>query len=135
MTLLVSATRDFAPDKREQALASLTSALEKNPQLIRKTEILELLKKGLSDQSAGVRVVALNGVAQLDCIELLDLVLDLFDAREISVAKQTKQTLSSLWEQGHEKKIESELQAKLKKEPDEFKRKKILEFISSEKIT
>ncbi len=135
MTLLVTATRDFAPDKREQALASLTSAFKKNPQLIRKTEISELLKKGLSDQSAGVRVVALNGVAQLDCIELLDSVLDLFDAREISVAKQTKQTLSSLWQQGHKKKIESELQAKLKKEPDEFKRKKILEFISSEKIT
>jgi HEAT repeat protein len=135
MTLLANATNDFAPDKREQALASLTSAFEKNSQLMPKKEVSELLKKGLSDQSAGVRVVALNGVEQLDCIELIDLVLDLFDAREISVAKQTKQTLSRLWEQGHGKKIESELQARLKKEPDEFKRKKILEFISSEKTT
>lgn len=77
--------------------------------------------------------MALDGVARLNMIELLEQVLDAFDAREISVAKQAKAALSQLWAQNHAAKIKSEVQAKLKKETDEFKRKKLQEFLDSEK--
>ncbi|CAN5349840.1 hypothetical protein BH10CYA1_BH10CYA1_17070 [soil metagenome] len=132
MTLLTTATNDFAPDKREQALASLISAYEKNSSLMSKTSIQEVLKKGIADSSSGMRVVALDGVARLNIIELLDQVLDAFAAREISVAKQAKAALSELWAQDHADKIKSEVQTKLKKETDEFKRKKLQEFLDSE---
>ncbi|MBS1954569.1 MAG: HEAT repeat domain-containing protein [Cyanobacteria bacterium SZAS-4] len=132
MTLLTSATNDFAPDKRERALVSLISAYEKNSSLMSKTSMQEVLKKGIADSSPGMRVVALEGVSRLNVIELLEQVLDAFGAREISVAKQAKVTLSELWEQGHAAKIKSEIQARLKKESDEFKRKKLQEFLDSQ---
>lgn len=132
ITLLTTATNDFAPDKRERALTSLISAYEKNSALMSKTSIQEVLKKGIADQSPGIRVVALDGVARLNVIELLEQVLDAFAAREISVTKQAKAALSELWAQEHSAKIKSEIQARLKKETDEFKRKKLQEFLDSE---
>jgi hypothetical protein len=129
MTLLVRCTNDFAPDKREQAVTSLISAYEKNRGLMSKTTIIDLIKKALADQSASLRVVALDGAARLDLIEPLEQILDLFDARETSVAKQAKKTLSTLWELAHKSKIEPELQARIKKETDGFKRKKLVEFL------
>lgn len=132
MTLLTTASNDFAPDKRERALMSLISAYEKNSALMSKTTVQEILKKGIADSSSGVRVVALDGVARLNVIELLEQVLDAFDAREISVSKQAKAALSELWAQEHASEIKSEIQARLKKETDEFKRKKLQEFLDSE---
>ncbi len=131
ITLLTTATNDFAPDKRERALTSLISAYEKNNSLMSKTSVQEVLKKGIADSSAGIRVVALDGVARLNVIELLEQVLDAVDAREISVSKQAKVALSELWAQDHSAKIKSEIQARLKKETDEFKRKKLQEFLDS----
>jgi hypothetical protein len=131
MTLLTTATNDFAPDKREQALASLISAYEKNNSLMSKTSVQDILKKGISDPSPAIRVVALDGIARLQKIDLLEQVFDAFDAREISVTKQAKSTLSALWTGGHRSKIESEVQTRLKKEGDEFKRKKLQEFLAS----
>jgi hypothetical protein len=133
MTLLTTATNDFAPDKREQALASLISAYEKNNSLMSKTSVQDILKKATSDPSPAIRVVALDGIAALNKIDLLEQVLDAFDAREISVSKQARATLSALWAEGNHSKIKSELQARLKKESDEFKRKKLQEFLDSEK--
>ncbi|RTL39836.1 MAG: HEAT repeat domain-containing protein [Candidatus Melainabacteria bacterium] len=133
MTLLTTATNDFAPDKREQALSSLISAYEKNSSLMSKTAVQDVLKKALSDPSTGIRVVALDGVGRLNKGELLEQVLDAFDAREISVSKQAKSTLSKLWAAGKSTDIEKEIQTRLKKEHDEFKRKKMEEFLASEK--
>lgn len=133
VTLLTTATNDFAPDKRERALTSLISAYEKNSSLMSKTSMQEVLKKGIADPSSGMRVVALDGAARLNVIDLLEQVLDAFDAREISVSKQARAALSELWAQDHASTIKKEIQARLKKETDEFKRKKLQEFLDAER--
>ncbi|HEY9678228.1 MAG TPA: hypothetical protein V6C76_09475 [Drouetiella sp.] len=129
VALLTTAVKDFAPDKREQALLSLISVYEQDNSLMSKTTVSEILKSSLSDPASGMRVAALDGVARLNTIDLIEPVLDLFDARETSVAKQAKQTLTMLSMQGNEGKIEKELKARLEKETDQYKRKKISEFI------
>ncbi len=132
MTLLTTATSDFAPDKREQALASLIAAYEKNSSLMSKTAVQDVLKKAMSDPSSGIRVVALDGVARLNKIDLLEQVLDAFDAREISVSKQARAALAALSAADGSNKVKTEVQARMKKESDEFKRRKLQDFLDTE---
>lgn len=130
MALLLQSTEDFAPDKREQALLSLISAFTIDQSAMKKQHVAEAIEKGLSDSSCGVRVAALKGASQLDCHQLINLILESFDAREISVSRQTNQTLTDLWNQGHAQVVEDALQTKLKRESDQFRRKKITDFLA-----
>jgi HEAT repeat protein len=132
MALLKQAAHDFAPDKREQSLSSLISCFDINAGILKRKEIMESIKQALADPSSGVRVTALRGAAQIEAHELIDQIVESFDASEISIGKESSQTLALLWSKGYSGSVKSALSAKLERESDIYRRKKISDFLDAQ---
>ncbi len=130
---LMASCRDFAPDKREQALESLVTSwthLAANTKAKSRSEIAEFVSNGLDDSSVQVRIAALKGVSTLDAIELLAKVMKHIDAKEASLSRQSFNTLTSL-SASSRKKVEDAVQSKMTAELDPHKRKKLADFLET----
>lgn len=130
---LVTACRDFAPDKREQALESLVkswsllSDVEKEKERL---EVAQCIATALDDASVQARIAALKGVSSLKAVDLLSKVIKLTDAREASLSRQAFDTLADLNE-ASKKKVQDALSARVATELDPHKRKKLADFLDS----
>ena len=102
LTLLKEATQDEAPDKREEALASLIKLwLKGEGKLAWSGELKNILLKCLTDPSAQVRVRAMEGATILDLSDLAGPVVKLINAPEMSVTRAAFSALEKLAANGH----------------------------------
>ncbi|HEY9785633.1 MAG TPA: HEAT repeat domain-containing protein [Candidatus Obscuribacterales bacterium] len=132
LPLLFEAAKDYAPDKREQALSSLTS-LSRIIDLgdeMRKSYI-SLLALSLHDSSAQVRLRALEGVAGSQEPQLISDALALVDAREVSVSKGALKALTTLAEKGHKEQVIDAVRRRLNTVADPHKRRRLNDFLST----
>lgn len=130
---LSAACRDFAPDKREQALESLVKSwthLNSEKKEKQRADTIQCISTALDDSSVQVRIAALKGVSSLDAIDLLSKVLKHTDAKEASLSRQAFSTLFDL-NRSSNKKVEDAVQGKMTPELDPHKRKKLAEFLDT----
>lgn len=91
--LLVTATSDFTPDKRSQALQSLNRVML-DPQFTeRRTEFQNIVSERLSDPAVAVRIAALDAAGVHNLVDLLPQTIKLVESKEVSVYKQAMNTL------------------------------------------
>lgn len=130
--LLLQATSDYAPDKREQALASLIALhSEKLLDAAAEKALLSRISEGLKDSSPPVRVAALAGADRcIDADHLIPEIVRLTDAKEISVARASADCLARLSARGRKAKVQEELQNKLRFESNQYKKDKLSELIA-----
>lgn len=130
---LTAACRDFAPDKREQALSSLVSSwthLPSDSKEKHRLDTVQCISAALEDMSVQVRIAALKGVSSLDAIELLSKALKHTDAKEASLSRQAFKTLADL-SKSSSKKVEDAVTGKMTAELDPHKRKKLSDFLET----
>jgi HEAT repeat protein len=127
--LLLDASEDFAPDKRQQALQSLISACRKSDYQENSGRVHGAIARCLQDPSAQVRMVALDGVSQLELIDLSTKALKLFDSKEVSVSRKSLSVMSELADAGHKKEVSAAVESKLRSEFDRFKKEKLQNFL------
>jgi hypothetical protein len=128
---LLAATSDFAPDKRAQALESLTNVLASAPALHLARSIDDVLKEALSDPAPMMQLAAVAGVAKLNRKGLINEVAQLIDANENTVSKDVFVALGRLCEQGSNAAVASVLAEKLRTTKDVFKRQRIEQFLAT----
>jgi HEAT repeat protein len=124
---LFDAASDFAPDKRQQIMDSLNN-LFANFTEDDITQYTELVKGGLDDPSATVKVSALQGVAALKAVQHLDKVLKMSDSQEPSISRQALATLGRLVQSGDESVVKA-IKEKLNSETDEKRKSRLAEVI------
>ncbi len=129
--LLLDASEDFAPDKRQQALQSLISTCSQSDYKVHSTRVHETITRCLNDPSAQVRMAALDGVAQLQLIDLTSKVLKLFDSKEVSLSRKSLSVLSELADCGHKQAVTAAVDSKLRSEFDRYKKEKLQDFLDS----
>jgi HEAT repeat protein len=129
---LLTACRDFAADKRQQALSSLI-ALGQVDDLRQKYDeaIYTHVHEALSDPSPQVRTAALHGVADLKLPGLLPAVLRLAHAPETVVWRQADSTLQTLHAEGFAAPVEQSLTDAVFQERDQFKRQRLKSLLES----
>ncbi|MBY0358745.1 MAG: HEAT repeat domain-containing protein [Candidatus Obscuribacterales bacterium] len=117
LKLLSLSIKDYAPDKREQALLSIQN-LFAQPEFKPDTDLnlAEIVAAGLDDPATSVRLAALEGVSQHQLIDLLPQTAKLLNAKEISLQKKAADTFVSLAEKGHKDQVISSIQQSLAKE-------------------
>jgi HEAT repeat protein len=124
--LLIRATSDYAPDKRQQAYSALiqiaqtAEILEKN-----RAQIVDIIRNGLSDPSAPVRVASIIGVEKLALLDLIPDAVRLTAAKENSVIRQARRSLAHLAQDGHAAVVTQSLKSALSAERDTFKRQRL----------
>ncbi|MBX9694535.1 MAG: hypothetical protein K2Z81_19265, partial [Cyanobacteria bacterium] len=133
---LTEATKDFAPDKRVEALRSLVkvaSALFSQGASRDKfqNQVSESVSRSLNDPSVEVRKAALIGVNELDLADEIKRVVKLASAKELSVVKEAFNTLSELAKKGHKESVLKALDQGLKMEADIHKRQNLKKFIET----
>jgi hypothetical protein len=129
---LLKASRDFAADKRQQALASLIcvgSAAELKTTYA--TPVKDRVSEGLADPSPQVRVAALQGVAELQLFSLLPEVVKLTQSRETSVWKQATSTVKRLHADGFSGQVEESIGTAAARERDQYRRDKLRSLLDS----
>jgi hypothetical protein len=92
------------------------------------TQYTELVKGGLDDPSATVKVSALQGVAALKAVQHLDKVLKMSDSQEPSISRQALATLGRLVQSGDESVVKA-IKEKLNSETDEKRKSRLAEVI------
>ena len=95
-TLLLTATADFAPDKRSEAINSLNKVMLDPSLSDQRAAFQSAMGERLSDSATQVRIAALDAVGVHGLIDLLPQVMKLVEAKEVSVYKQAMNTLSRL---------------------------------------
>jgi len=135
--LLINACMDFAPDKREQALLSLT-ALHSRFSSADITSIITIIEEGLHDPSPSVRIAAMAAAAEVADPRFIEKILRLSDSIEVSVSRQAFKTLKKLHlkerqDQGKVKETSvcDALKTKIQSENDPFKLKKLNDFLQT----
>lgn len=129
LELLLDASEDFAPDKRQQALQSLIATCRQNDYKAHSTRVHETITRCLNDPSAQVRMAALDGVAQLQLVDLTAKVLKLFDSKEVSISRKSLSVLSELADSGHKPEVTAAVDSKLRTEFDRYKKEKLQNFL------
>jgi HEAT repeat protein len=127
---LLKATDDYAPDKRAQALSSLTAVLMKNEQLKARFDLTKVIGEGLRDPSPLVQLAALRGAALSGSASNISDIVRLIDAQENTVSKESFQALSELSRQGYAQEVSELVRPKLKQQRQEHKRRQIEELLS-----
>lgn len=129
---LIRCSQDFAADKRQQALASLLSAISKpSPSEKQLQQISMLLESRLQDPATPVRITVLSGISQLGLISLLPAVAKLLNNRESSLSRAAYQTLQGLHSSGFAPKVINQLQQCSRSEFDSVKRQQLIDFTTS----
>jgi HEAT repeat protein len=133
--LLINACMDFAPDKREQALLSLT-ALHSKFSTADVTSIITIIEEGLHDPSPSVRIAAMAAAAEVADHRFIDRILRLCDSIEVSVSRQAFKTLKKLHlkeQKDHltnkDSRVCDAIKTKIQSENDPFKLKKLNDFL------
>jgi hypothetical protein len=126
---LLQACQDYAPDKRQQAMESLTLQY-KSLSPSQKSIYTAIIDQALDDSSTQVRVTALAALALLDDAQVVDRVLRLSGSQEVSVSRQCLKTLEQLHRQGH-KNVVPAVRAKISSEADQFRRKRLSDFLEN----
>lgn len=91
--LLLTAARDFTPDKRAEAMQSL-NRLMLDPQFTdRRNEFQNAVLERLSDPAVSVRIAALDAAGVHNLVDLLPQTIKLVESKEVSVYKQAMNTL------------------------------------------
>jgi HEAT repeat protein len=129
---LLEATADYAPDKREQALASLLAAYASggSQSVPHKNSVIAAVTAALNDPAPQLRVVALDGVAQLDESSCIAEVVKLVEAPEISVGRKALSTLEALGSGGHKQAVCKALTDAINTHGDDFRRNQLVEFLA-----
>lgn len=130
-SFLITASADFAPDKRAQAISSLVATFTKNKSTDTAAAVLATLKTGLLDRSTLVQMSALNGAAKLGAASLVADMAKLLDSRENNVSRQAYLALRELSKLGHSSAINEIISPKLKTEREEHKKRQIEQLLSS----
>ncbi len=131
LELLVEACHDFAPDKRQQALQSLTSSYKQITPANFKEPVLQAIAQGLQDSSTAVRLAALDGVAELMASDMLPQVIKLIDSKEVSLSRKSLSVISELADKGYKQEVITALETKLKSELDRHKKERLQQFLDS----
>jgi HEAT repeat protein len=124
--LLINACMDFAPDKREQALLSLT-ALHSKFSTADVSSIITIVEEGLHDPSPSVRIAAMAAAVDVADDRFIEKILRLSDSIEVSVSRQAFKTLRKLHLKGRA--VREALKTKIQNENDPFKLKKLNDFL------
>ena len=124
---LLDSASDFAPDKRQQIMDSLTNLFSSFTEEDIK-QYTELIKGGLDDPSATVKVSALQGISVLKAVQQLDKVLKMSDSQEPSISRQALATLGRLVQSGDES-VVSAIKEKLNSETDPKRKSRLAEVI------
>jgi HEAT repeat protein len=124
---LFDAAGDFAPDKRQTIMESLNNLFTSFTEDDIK-QFTELVKGGLDDPSATVKVSALQGVAALNAVQHLDKVLKMSDSQEPSISRQALATLGRLSQSGDQSVINA-IKEKVNAENDEKRKRRLAEVI------
>jgi len=128
---LLNALKDYAPDKRAEALSSLISLSEANKDLPLSRPIAELLDESLHDNAPLMKLAALEGVAKLNAGSALSSVIALINYNENAVSKHAFATMDSLMKGGHGAEVRAAVEQKLQAERDSFKRKRLEDFLKT----
>ena len=130
--LLINACMDFAPDKREQALLSLTS-LQSKFSSADINSVATMIEEGLHDPSPSVRIAAMSAAGELSEPRFIDKILRLSDSIEVSVSRQAFKTLKRLHanEDKSRQAVLDALNAKIQSENDPFKLRKLNDFLQT----
>jgi 16S rRNA A1518/A1519 N6-dimethyltransferase RsmA/KsgA/DIM1 with predicted DNA glycosylase/AP lyase activity len=123
--LLLKATHDFAPDKRQQALASLVHIATDSAVSDRRQQIVDSVRAGLADPAPSVRVAALSGVEKLAVLDLIPEAVRMTSAKENAVVRQARRTLAHLAQDGHGALVTQSLKSALASERDAFRRQRL----------
>ena len=126
---LNSAVQDFAPDKRQKALASLVSVgkaltLSQEKQSAMRAHLVDAFK----DPSTLVRQTAIESAAVLGDPALIEEVAAMTNARETSLWKEASRALKTLSKEGHKEKVLTELNKRLAGTSDQTRRDRILKL-------
>lgn len=126
---LLSAVQDYAPDKRQKALASLVSVGKSLPLAAdRQTAMRQHLLSAFKDPSTQVRQTAIESAAVLGDPSLIEEVAAMANARETSLWKEANRALTALSQQGHKEKVLTELNKRLQGTSDQARRDRILKL-------
>lgn len=120
--LLLTATADFAPDKRAEALNSLSQVLLDPTLSEHRPGLQKVVAQRLGDPSAQVRIAALSAAGAHKLIDLLPEVIRMVEAKEVSVYKQAMWSLEQLGE-SHAARVREAIQNKAS-QVDRFKRER-----------
>lgn len=127
---LFQSAEDYAPDKRQQAIASLVSL----SQMVRLSEeekkrLDALLSQSLRDPSAQVRLTGLEGIGEVGEANHVSDVVAQIDAKEVSLSRQAFKALSLLASRGMGSEVVDALKRKISTTGDARKRQRIQDFI------
>ena len=126
LELLSKAVNDYAPDKREQALLSLQKICLSEPLLkAYEGDLEELLKERLNDPAVGVQKAALNGIALHQMAQLVPEVLKSLNSRELSIQRQSSDTICTLAMGKEKTAVKAALEDSLRKEIDASKKARL----------
>lgn len=128
---LLRASKDFASDKRQQAIESLIE-IGRDHSIRTKygDKITETVRSAFADPAAGVRVAAIAGIAKLGLIDMISDVVKLTWSRETAVARQAKATLLQLAAEGHGAEVSAALKAGLASEKDVYRRQRLTALLA-----
>lgn len=129
---LLQATQDFAPDKRAQAVTSLSEVLAKMGTSLPVTDLDKVIGDALSDQSSLVQLAALSAAVMLHKGALIAKISRLLDAQENAVSKHALTALFELSNNGYKNEVSQLLQQRSKKERQEHKKKQIDDFLAQQ---
>jgi HEAT repeat protein len=127
---LLEATNDHAPDKREQAFASLLLVCEVEVSAKYLSEIKEAVTRGLSDPAPQVRTIALDGVASLEIESVVSEVVKLTDSIEISVSRKAFDVLARLCQGAHKGAVAKAVEEAARAQSNKFRKDRLLEFLA-----
>jgi hypothetical protein len=139
VSFLYKTLTDYAPDKRASALESLGALQKNNPQLPLPEPLESILRRVLKDPSPMMQLAAIDAVANLEQVNLINDLLPLIDAQENTVSKEAIAGIASLYKSytlNQEsqtiklKEIKTTLQAKAKTMKEEHKKMGILDILS-----
>ena len=123
---LLKATRDYAPDKRQQAFAALIQiAQDSSVKQRHGAEIESAIRAGLADPAAAVRTTAITGVEKLQLLSLIPEAVRLTAAKENSVVRQARRSLAHLAQDGQSELVTKSLKSALSSERDTFRRQRL----------
>jgi HEAT repeat protein len=129
---LLRAKNDFAPDKRQQALQSLTAIAASGklgPQV--NTQVATCVEESFADPATPVKVAALKGVGDLKLVNLLSKVMPLVHVKDTALRRQAQATVRHLYESGFGEQVKAAIKDCIAQEKDTFKREQLHGLLNS----
>lgn len=126
---LLLAANDFAPDKRNQAIKSLTEIAVAKPEF--QDSIARTIVEALADNSLEVKQTATLACGELGLKDGCNKIIEIALAKEVSLSNQALKTLSDLAKNGHRDFIVENLQSKLKSVRNQYQQEKLNKLLEN----